>query len=112
MRTAGEFAASIDHRRAAAIHDPPHIIAQREKALPDMYFTPPDFGISVLGSADGFTSDGTTAGFVLWMRGRGILVAPPAHSAQNQSPAGTPRRESGSENPFPAYGWRQKTALP
>ena len=36
----------------------------------------------MLGSADGFSSDGTTAGFVLWMRGRGILVDPPAHSAQ------------------------------
>ena len=41
----------------------------------------PEFGITVLGSADGFTKDGTTAGFVLWMRGRGILVDPPAHSA-------------------------------
>ena len=44
-------------------------------------FDMPEFGITVLGSADGFTKDGTTAGFVLWMRGRGILVDPPAHSA-------------------------------
>jgi len=76
-----DLVGSVDHRRAAAVHDPPHIIAQRNKP-PDMYFTPPDFGISVLGSADGFSADGTTAGFVLWMRGRGILVDPPAHSAQ------------------------------
>ena len=37
-------------------------------------FAMPEFGVTVLGSADGFTRDGTTAGFVLWMRGRGILV--------------------------------------
>ena len=72
---------SVDHRRAAAIHDPPHIIAQRNKLQSD-FFNPPDFGLSVLGNADGFTADGTTAGFCLWMRGRGILVDPPAHSAQ------------------------------
>ena len=75
-----KFVGSVDHRRAAAIHDPPHIIAQRNKLQSD-FFNPPDFGLSVLGNADGFTADGTTAGFCLWMRGRGILVDPPAHPA-------------------------------
>ena len=30
----------------------------------------------MLGAADGMSPDDTTAGFVLWMRGRGILVDP------------------------------------
>ena len=39
-------------------------------------FETPDFGVTVLGAADGMSPDDTTAGFVLWMRGRGILVDP------------------------------------
>ena len=78
----GEVVATVEEFLATAISDPPHILirSQSEEMLES--FEPPDLGVSVLGAADGFSSDGTTAGFVLWMRGRGILVDPPAHSAQ------------------------------
>jgi len=79
----GEVVATIDDYLASAIEDPPHILMpQRSSMNLNEEFNTPDFGITVLGAADGFSSDGTTAGFVLWMRGRGILVDPPAHSAQ------------------------------
>ena len=38
-------------------------------------------------------SEGTTAGFILWMRGRGILVDPPAHSAHYLRRNGISSRE-------------------
>ena len=79
----GEVVAQIDDYLASAIEDPPHILMPLRSAVNSAdEFVTPDFGITVLGAADGFSSDGTTAGFVLWMRGRGILVDPPAHSAQ------------------------------
>eukprot|EP00316_Scyphosphaera_apsteinii_P000444 CAMPEP_0119331446 /NCGR_PEP_ID=MMETSP1333-20130426/80645_1 /TAXON_ID=418940 /ORGANISM="Scyphosphaera apsteinii, Strain RCC1455" /LENGTH=917 /DNA_ID=CAMNT_0007341055 /DNA_START=129 /DNA_END=2882 /DNA_ORIENTATION=+ len=80
----GEVVAQVDDYLASAIADPPHILmpSRSSAALTTMEeFETPHFGVTVLGSADGFTKDGTTAGFVLWMRGRGILVDPPAHSA-------------------------------
>lgn len=58
------------------------LMPSRSVLMANEEFATPDFGITVLGSADGFTADGTTAGFVLWMRNHGILVDPPAHSAQ------------------------------
>mmetsp|Transcript_700 Transcript_700/g.1415 ORF Transcript_700/g.1415 Transcript_700/m.1415 type:complete len:932 (+) Transcript_700:145-2940(+) len=81
----GELVATVDDYMGSAIAAPPHILipARSTHSLTSMEeFETPDFGVTVLGSADGFTANGTTAGFVLWMRGRGILVDPPAHSAQ------------------------------
>ncbi|KAL1524967.1 hypothetical protein AB1Y20_019843 [Prymnesium parvum] len=79
----GEIVARVDDHLASAIEDPPHILMpSRSELMATEEFDTPDFGITVLGSADGFTADGTTAGFVLWMRNHGILVDPPAHSAQ------------------------------
>ena len=81
----GEEVCRVDDYLASAIEDPPHILMpQRTISSANLTeeFNTPDFGVTVLGSADGFSADGTTAGFVLWMRGRGILVDPPAHSAQ------------------------------
>ena len=78
----GEEVAVIEDYLASAIEDPPHILMPSRSSGSADEFQTPDFGITVLGAADGFSSDGTTAGFVLWMRGRGILVDPPAHSAQ------------------------------
>jgi len=79
----GEVVAKVDDHLASAIEDPPHILMpSRSELMATEEFDTPDFGITVLGSADGFTADGTTAGFVLWMRNHGILVDPPAHSAQ------------------------------
>eukprot|EP00808_Paulinella_micropora_P015650 g36229.t1 len=43
-------------------------------------FVPPIFGVTMLGSSDGFDAKGTTTGFVLWMNRRGLMVDPPPHS--------------------------------
>jgi CRP-like cAMP-binding protein/ribonuclease BN (tRNA processing enzyme) len=40
-------------------------------------FTPPSFGVTVLGASHGFDPSGKTTGFLLWMGGRAILVDPP-----------------------------------
>mmetsp|Transcript_4316 Transcript_4316/g.11996 ORF Transcript_4316/g.11996 Transcript_4316/m.11996 type:complete len:782 (+) Transcript_4316:202-2547(+) len=80
----GELVASVPDWLASAIADPPHILMPSRSlasisSMDD--FETPEFGVTILGAADGFTPTGTTAGFVLWMRGHGILVDPPAHSA-------------------------------
>ena len=40
-------------------------------------FSPPDFGLTMLGSGHGFAPTEKTTGFILWIGGRGILVDPP-----------------------------------
>jgi len=47
-------------------------------------FSPPRFGVTVLGRSHGFDPDPRerTTGFVLWVGGRGVMVAPPVHSTQ------------------------------
>ena len=89
----GEVVATVEEFLATAISDPPHILirSQSEEMLES--FEPPDLGVSVLGSADGFSKDGTTAGFVLWMRGRGVLVDPPAHSSHYLRESGISSRK-------------------
>ena len=89
----GLYVATVGAREMSAIPDPPFILMPSRTRLPrapsqlgDLglemeEFETPDFGVTVLGAADGMSPDDTTAGFVLWMRGRGILVDPPAHSA-------------------------------
>lgn len=42
-------------------------------------FTPPQFGVTMLGSSHGFDKSGTTTGFILWIYGHGIAVDPPPH---------------------------------
>ena len=48
----------------------------------DAVFTPPEFGITFLGTSHGFDGGGTTSGFVVWMHGHGVMVDPPPHSAR------------------------------
>jgi CRP-like cAMP-binding protein len=45
-------------------------------------FSPPRFGLTVLGRSHGFDPDPRerTTGFVLWIGGRGVLVDPPLHA--------------------------------
>jgi CRP-like cAMP-binding protein len=47
-------------------------------------FSPPRFGVTVLGRSHGFDPDPRerTTGFVLWVGGRGVMVDPPVHSTQ------------------------------
>lgn len=45
-------------------------------------FTPPSFGVTVLGASHGFDPFGKTTGFLLWIGGRAILVDPPTDSTE------------------------------
>lgn len=56
-----------------------------EKMSPDriispLGFTPPDFGVTILGSSHGFDCKGSTSGYILWINGRGVMVDPPPFS--------------------------------
>ena len=51
-------------------------------------FTPPFFGVTILGSSHGFDCNGSTTGFILWINQRGVMVDPPPF-------AGTGIREFG-----------------
>lgn len=43
-------------------------------------YSPPDFGITVIGAGHGFDASTTTSGFIIWLGGRGVLVDPPVNS--------------------------------
>jgi CRP-like cAMP-binding protein len=45
-------------------------------------FTPPVFGVTILGSGHGFDPKGKTTGFILWVNGRGLLVDPPVDTTE------------------------------
>ncbi len=53
-------------------------------------FTPPIFGLTVLGSSHGFDPSGKTTGFVLWVNRRGVLVDPPCDATDTLRAAGVP----------------------
>lgn len=59
-------------------------------ALVSSTFTPPSFGLTVLGSSHGFDPSGKTTGFVLWVGKRGILVDPPCDATETLRAAGVP----------------------
>ena len=44
-------------------------------------FSPPKFGISILGNSHGFDAKGSTSGYILWINGRGIMIDPPPFSS-------------------------------
>lgn len=60
---------------------PPPAPPTRTRHVP---FTPPRFGVTVLGRSHGFDPDPNerTTGFVLWVGGRGIMVDPPVRSTE------------------------------
>lgn len=45
-------------------------------------FTPPEFGVTVLGASHGFDPSGKTTGFLLWMGGRALVVDPPTDATE------------------------------
>lgn len=51
-----------------------------DRILSPLGFTPPDFGVTVLGSSHGFDCKGSTSGYVFWINGRGVMVDPPPFS--------------------------------
>lgn len=44
-------------------------------------FTPPHFGVTVLGNSHGFDSAGSTSGYILWINQRGVMLDPPPFSS-------------------------------
>lgn len=46
-----------------------------------MGFTPPHFGITVLGASHGFDASGSTSGYIIWVNQRGIMIDPPPFSS-------------------------------
>jgi len=55
-------------------------------------FDPPQFGVTILGSGHGFDPRQRTAGFVLWINKRGIMVDPPLNSRGILQMNGVPSR--------------------
>ncbi len=55
-----------------------HPPCQGSEPGPD--FSPPSFGVTVIGSGHGFDAKTTTAGFLIWLNGKGVLVDPPVHT--------------------------------
>ncbi len=51
-------------------------------AVGAVQFTPPDFGVTVLGASHGFDPSGKTTGFLLWMGGRALVVDPPTDATE------------------------------
>lgn len=51
------------------------------KVIRPVGFSPPKFGISVLGNSHGFDAKGSTSGYILWVNGRGIMIDPPPFSS-------------------------------
>lgn len=54
--------------------------AEQEERLEAGFYTPPTFGVTVIGSGHGFDASSKTSGFIIWLDGKGILVDPPVDS--------------------------------
>jgi CRP-like cAMP-binding protein len=60
---------------------PPVPVSSGDEASPSGgFYEPPLFGITVIGSGHGFDANARTAGFIIWIDGKGILVDPPVHT--------------------------------
>lgn len=44
------------------------------------FYSPPTFGVTVIGSGHGFDTESKTSGFIIWVDGKGVLVDPPVDS--------------------------------
>ncbi|CAD8147244.1 unnamed protein product [Paramecium pentaurelia] len=53
-------------------------------------FTPPDFGVTILGCSHGFDPKGSTSGYIFWINGRGIMVDPPPFASYHMKQMGIP----------------------
>jgi len=45
-------------------------------------YSPPFFGVTVIGSGHGFDPDSVTSGFIIWINGRGVLIDPPVDTTR------------------------------
>jgi CRP-like cAMP-binding protein len=63
------------------------------RIAPRVPFSPPAFGVTVLGSSHGFDPGGKTTGFVMWVGRRGVLVDPPCDATEILQAAGVAPRQ-------------------
>jgi glyoxylase-like metal-dependent hydrolase (beta-lactamase superfamily II)/uncharacterized cupin superfamily protein len=77
VRDAGRDVASV----GATVSLPPRT-STPDDDMPPLSFSPPTFGVTVLGASHGFDPSGKTTGFLLWMGGRAILVDPPTDTTE------------------------------
>ena len=76
----GAVVAEVDESEMAPMPPAP--------APPPAPFTPPAFGVTVLGASHGFDPSGKTTGFVLWTNNHGVLVDPPTDATDVLRAAG------------------------
>ncbi len=67
---------------------PPSVWPEDNREL----FTPPTFGVTIIGSGHGFDTNSNTSGFIIWFNGRGVLVDPPVESTEWMRAHGIDRR--------------------
>ena len=60
------------------------------KSLKNLYFTPPEFGVTALGNSHGFDSEDSTSGFIIWINGKGIMVDPTPYASHALNSQGIP----------------------
>ncbi len=85
VRDGGRLLAELSDAELTATPAPP--------TLAPLSFTPPAFGLTVLGSSHGFDVSGKTTGFVLWLNRRGVLVDPPIDTTDTLRAAGVSPRD-------------------
>lgn len=68
-------------RISAEVELPPRALSTIETGV-GTGFSPPDFGVTVLGASHGFDPSGKTTGFLLWMGGRALVVDPPTDATE------------------------------
>jgi CRP-like cAMP-binding protein/glyoxylase-like metal-dependent hydrolase (beta-lactamase superfamily II) len=69
-------------RIAAEVELPPRAQSTVDVSVSSGQFSPPDFGVTVLGASHGFDPSGKTTGFLLWMGGRALVVDPPTDATE------------------------------
>jgi len=66
------------HEPAGLNTSAPTVIGSSSES--NSFYSPPVFGVTVIGSGHGFDADADTAGFIIWIDGKGVLVDPPVNS--------------------------------
>lgn len=61
------------------------------RSAPGEVWSPPSFGVTVLGASHGFDPKGKTTGFLVWLGGRGLLVDPPVDATELLHEHGVPQ---------------------
>ena len=75
-RLLAEFNAEVELRREN------YFMFKSIPEVPGEAFTPPAFGITMLGNSHGFDCCGSTSGLIIWINQKGIMVDPPPYSSK------------------------------